>query len=161
MHKSPDTVSRSPVYIIHWHIFVAIKWQVFSPTAIQMKRVTIEPCGVIGAHIHPRGTEWGYIISGNFEFGIFLENGTHLPVFYSPGEGVVIPQGSVHYARNTGCSNAEIVVIFDHPSPSVVYVGQALSTFEPVYVDSAISCGSQSFGVSPNQFRLKKGCNCP
>lgn len=140
---------------------VMVKKQVFSPAGIPMKRVTIEPCGVIGAHIHPRGTEWGYVISGSFEFGIFLENGTHLAVTYNPGEGVVIPQGSVHYARNTGCINAEIVVVFDHPNPGVVYVGQALSSFPSVYVDSVINCGSQGFNVSTNQFRLKKSCTCP
>lgn len=36
----------------------------FADTAIQMRRVSIEPCGIIGAHVHPRGTEWGYMIEG-------------------------------------------------------------------------------------------------
>ena len=131
---------------------------VFNATAIQMKHVTIEPCGVIAAHIHPRGTEWGYVIAGKFEFGLFLENGTHLTVAYNPGEGVVIPQGTVHYARNLACCDASIVVVFDHPDPAVVYVGQALSDMPSLYLDSAISCGSH-FNVSANQFKLKE-CHC-
>jgi len=131
---------------------------VFNKTAIQMKHVVIEPCGVIAAHIHPRGTEWGYVIAGGFEFGIFLENGTYLTVAYDVGEGVVIPQGSVHYARNTGCSRAEIVVIFDHPDPAVVYVGQALSKMPAQYLASALTCGSD-FNITANQFDMVE-CSC-
>ncbi|KAK9817282.1 hypothetical protein WJX72_012206 [[Myrmecia] bisecta] len=150
--KTPDTPPNNPGAAIF------TGRTVFNQTAIQMKHVIIQPCGVIAAHIHPRGTEWGYVIAGGFEFGMFLENGTYLTVSYNLGEGVVIPQGSVHYARNTGCTNAEIVVVFDHPDPAVIYVGQALSYMPALYLDSAISCGT-GFNVSANQFQLHD-CKC-
>lgn len=150
--KKPDTPPNNPGAAIY------TGQTVFSQSAIQMKHVVIQPCGVISAHIHPRGTEWGYVIAGGFEFGMFLENQTYLTATYSPGEGVVIPQGTVHYARNTGCTNAEIVVIFDHPDPAVVYVGQALSKMPALYLNSAIRC-SPAFTVSANQFNLLD-CKC-
>jgi oxalate decarboxylase/phosphoglucose isomerase-like protein (cupin superfamily) len=148
---TPDTPPNNPAAIYTGQT-------VFTATAIQMKHVVIEPCGVIAAHIHPRGTEWGYVIAGHFEFGMFLEDRTHITVQYRPGEGVVIPQGTVHYARNTACDQAEIVVIFDHPDPAVVYVGQALSTMPEYYLKSAVNNGT-AFQTAANRF-LDADCKC-
>src|SRR6185437_14526078 len=81
----------------------------FDQYVLQMRDVTIEPCGVIAMHIHPRGTEQGYVIKGAIEFGMFLENGTVVYATPKEGEGIIVPQGTVHYARNVVCETSHIV----------------------------------------------------
>ena len=138
---------------------LAIGATAFNQTALQMLTLTLPPCGVLAAHTHPRGTEYDYVISGNYEFGFFLENGTHLTVEYAAGDGVVVPQGAVHYTRNAGCTNAQIFVVFDDPDPATIYVAQALASLPPLYLDSAFSCGSD-FNVSSNPIFQLSNCTC-
>lgn len=98
--------------------------------------------------------------AGAIEFGMFLESGQRLDVTYEAGEGVVVPQGTVHFARNTVCKKSEIVVIFDHPNPAVMYVGAALSAFPQDYLTSAFDTGYDAFPTAnPNQFFAKE-CAC-
>ncbi|GLC45140.1 hypothetical protein PLESTB_000431100 [Pleodorina starrii] len=90
---------------------------------------------------------------------MFLENGTRLAVAYEAGVGVVIPQGTVHFARNLVCTRSEIVVIFDHPEPGVVYAGEALAGFPPTYLRSAFKGGKFPSDITGNQF-IDKSCSC-
>ena len=130
----------------------------FKETAIQMRHIIIEPCGVLAAHIHPRGSEWGYVIQGAIEFSMFLENSSFVSVTFNTGEGIVVPQGSVHFARNAVCTTSEVVVIFDHPDPAVVYVGEALSRMPSDYLDSAFSSAFPA-KTTGNSFR-ESTCQC-
>lgn len=90
---------------------------------------------------------------------MFLESGVRLDVTYVAGEGVVVPQGTVHFARNASCKRAEIVVIFDHPDPAVMYVGTAIAAFPQSYLTSAFDINAFP-AASPNQF-FDKTCMCP
>ena len=97
------------------------------------------------------------MISGAIEFNMFLENSSSLAVTFNAGEGVTVPQGTVHYARNAVCNQSEIVVVFDHPDPATVYVGQALAQFPLDYLDSAFV--NSPGNITHNQFILSP-CNC-
>ena len=88
---------------------------------------------------------------------MFLENTSSLAVTFNAGEGVTVPQGTVHYARNAACNDSEIVVVFDHPDPATVYVGQALTQFPPAYLDSAFDNSPGNF--TDNQFIISP-CDC-
>ena len=110
---------------------------VFNETALQMTSITFAPCGVIGAHIHPRATEYGYVISGAVEFELFLEDASHVAVTYKAGEGFIIPQGTIHYVRNPTCNPSEVIAVFDSPNPATVFAGQALRSYSPDYLGAA------------------------
>lgn len=98
------------------------------------------------------------LITGAIEFGMFLESGQRLDVTYKAGEGVVVPQGTVHFARNAVCKKSEIVVIFDHPDPAVMYVGNALSQMPTSYLTSAFE--TDDFPqITGDQF-FSKECKC-
>ena len=137
---------------------LAVGATVFNQTGLQSLVLTLPPCGVLAAHAHPRGTEFDYVVSGSFEFGIVLENGQLVTVQYAQGDGVVVPQGSVHYTRNRGCSNAQLFVVFDHPNAATIFTGQALSVLPSFYLDSAFSGGSE-FNVTGNIFEMNN-CGC-
>lgn len=152
LFNTPDTPPNNPATI-------STGQTAFNSTAIQMKHISFEPCAIISAHIHPRASEWGYIIKGAIEFGMFLENKSHVAVTFEAGTGVVVPQGTVHYARNTLCSASEIVVIFDHPDPAVVYVAQALKSMSDGYLGAAFAGSFTTDDIAANQFAANI-CDC-
>ena len=130
---------------------------VFNETALQMTSITIAPCGVIGAHIHPRATEYGYVISGAVELELFLEDASHVAVTYKAGEGFIIPQGTIHYVRNPTCSPSEVIAVFDHPNPATSFAGQALRSFSPDYLGAAF----QNFPpTDPGNVFYERSCGC-
>jgi oxalate decarboxylase/phosphoglucose isomerase-like protein (cupin superfamily) len=88
---------------------------------------------------------------------MFLEDTSSLAVTFNAGEGVTVPQGTVHYARNAACTQSEIVVVFDHPDPATVYVGQAVTQFPLAYLDSAFE--NSPSNITSNQFIISP-CNC-
>lgn len=96
--------------------------------------------------------------AGAIEFGMSLESGKRLDVTYEAGEGVVVPQGTVHFARNAACKKSEIVVIFDHPDPAVMYVGTALAAFPQSYLTSAFDTDEFPEALA-NQFYARE-CAC-
>eukprot|EP00188_Purpureofilum_apyrenoidigerum_P006303 Plantae.Rhodophyta-Purpureofilum_apyrenoidigerum.ctg9531.p1 GENE.Plantae.Rhodophyta-Purpureofilum_apyrenoidigerum.ctg9531~~Plantae.Rhodophyta-Purpureofilum_apyrenoidigerum.ctg9531.p1 ORF type:complete len:214 (-),score=36.55 Plantae.Rhodophyta-Purpureofilum_apyrenoidigerum.ctg9531:123-764(-) len=64
-----------------------------------------EPCGTNLPHVHPRGTEFLYMISGEeLEVSIIEENGGRsITQVLTPGKAVVFPQGLLHHQLNIGC----------------------------------------------------------
>jgi quercetin dioxygenase-like cupin family protein len=67
----------------------------------------IPPGGTAGWHTHP-GDEMSYVMEGDFELMIAGQP----PKQYKPGEGFVIPAGTVHNARNFGKGPARIVGVY-------------------------------------------------
>lgn len=132
----------------------------FENATLNMRVVNVEPCGVIAAHIHPRATEHLYMMKGSVEVGMFVESGNAVYVTPKEGEGVVIPQGTVHYVRNVGCRVSQYVVALDDPNPGVLFVGQALVGFPRSVIDNAFD-GKFPMASKGNQYLLSKPyCNC-
>lgn len=78
------------------------------PAAFAVRIVTIPPDGGTGWHTHP-GTETSVVTKGE----VTLQRaGACDPVVYRAGDGVFIPDGKAHFARNTGTEPAEIVVTY-------------------------------------------------
>jgi quercetin dioxygenase-like cupin family protein len=67
----------------------------------------IAPGGTAGWHTHP-GDKMSYVMEGDFELMIAGKP----PKQYKPGEGFVIPAGTVHNARNFGKGPARIVGVY-------------------------------------------------
>lgn len=60
-----------------------------------------------GRHTHP-GEEIGYVLSGS----ILLEVQGQNPLVKQAGEGFIIPQGTIHNARNTGQVLARVLATY-------------------------------------------------
>jgi quercetin dioxygenase-like cupin family protein len=69
--------------------------------------VEIPPGGFAGWHTHP-GDEMSYVMEGEF---VLLIAGQP-PKQYKPGEGFVIPAGTVHSAKNPGTTVTRIVGVY-------------------------------------------------
>jgi quercetin dioxygenase-like cupin family protein len=82
--------------------------------------VEIAPGGTAGWHTHP-GDEMSYVMEGDFELMIAGRPNR----VYKPGEGFIIPAGTVHNARNFGKGPARIVGVY------VVEKGKPLATPAP------------------------------
>jgi quercetin dioxygenase-like cupin family protein len=82
--------------------------------------VEIAPGGTAGWHTHP-GDEMSYVMEGDFELMI-AGKPTQI---YKPGEGFVIPAGTVHNAHNFGKGPARIVGVY------VVEKGKPLASPAP------------------------------
>jgi quercetin dioxygenase-like cupin family protein len=67
----------------------------------------IPPGGTAGWHTHP-GDEMSYVMEGDFELLIAGQP----PRRVKPGEGFVLPAGTVHNARNVGSGPARIVGVY-------------------------------------------------
>jgi quercetin dioxygenase-like cupin family protein len=67
----------------------------------------IPPGGTAGWHTHP-GDELSYVLEGDFELLIAGQP----PRRIKPGEGFVLPAGTVHNARNVGSGPARIVGVY-------------------------------------------------
>lgn len=57
---------------------------------------SFEPCGVVFPHVHPRGDENVFVVSGTVDVGFVDETGALIrnPTI-KPGNGFVIPQGAL------------------------------------------------------------------
>ena len=131
----------------------------FNQTGPAMTLVTFKPCSTLAAHIHPRGTEFGYVTAGAVQAEIFQEDGKHVAVTYEAGQGLVFPQGSVHLVRNTLCNQSEFLAFFDSPNPGVVFASQALHSFSPDYLGAAFPSGLPP--TDPGNVFPEHSCGCP
>ena len=81
---------------------------------------TVQPCGLIQPHTHPRSDELVLSIKGRMETGLFQENGARfINNTISDGQVVVFPKGSIHYAQNIDCETAYFVASFNSADPGV------------------------------------------
>lgn len=88
---------------------------------------TVQPCGLIQPHTHPRADELVLSVKGTFQTGLYQENGARLILnTITPGQVVVFPQGSIHYAQNAGCESAYFVATFNSADPGVQTTGDGL-----------------------------------
>lgn len=68
---------------------------------------TIQPGAEAGRHTHP-GDEIAYVLEGT----ITLESAGKPPVTKKAGEGMIIPAGTVHNAKNAGTGTARVLATY-------------------------------------------------
>jgi hypothetical protein len=93
--------------------------------------VTIQPCGLILPHLHPRADEF-----------IFTTNGTIYTQFISETGGVLVentlntlgstlfPKGSIHLEYNPECTPASFVAAFNDNDPGVSFIAANFFSLE-------------------------------
>ncbi|KAK9844372.1 hypothetical protein WJX74_001564 [Apatococcus lobatus] len=80
------------------------------------------PCTINVPHVHPRGSEIYYVISGTVEVGIQEEasTGRFISVNATAGQNVVAPQGLMHYVQNNECTGVSLLQIWNNADPGTV-----------------------------------------
>jgi oxalate decarboxylase/phosphoglucose isomerase-like protein (cupin superfamily) len=70
---------------------------------------------------------------------MFFEDGTIKRVNVPKGSAVLIPQGTLHYVRNTYNGDSVFLQIFDHPKAGAVFVAAALAAMPRPVLNSAFT----------------------
>jgi len=76
-------------------------------------------------HTHPRATEILYLVNGEMEAGFIEENGARfVHNVLTKGQGMLFPQGSIHYQINTGCDPILFVAALNDEDPGTSQIAQ-------------------------------------
>jgi oxalate decarboxylase/phosphoglucose isomerase-like protein (cupin superfamily) len=104
-----------------------------------MAIVTIEPCGLILPHLHPRGDEFVLVIEGEVYTQFIAETGAVLIENELKTLGAtLLPKGSIHLEYNPTCKPATFVAAFNTNDPGVSFVAANLFSLEDQLVIAAL-----------------------
>lgn len=90
-------------------------------------------------HIHPRATEFLTIVEGNnVRAGFIMENGiaTQMSTTLDRFQGVILPQGSIHFEFNNNCKPAVFMAAFSSEDPGLSSVAQNFFSLDPGILDA-------------------------
>lgn len=111
---------------------------------LSMSLSVIYPCGVVLPHIHPRASQSYYILKGKFEVGFIEENGSYfIGETIEEGQGTIVPQGSIHYFINTGCTNASLVAVANSEDPGRIDIATSFFGVLPKSIVNAALGGQK------------------
>ncbi|KAH8928624.1 hypothetical protein BT69DRAFT_1212492 [Atractiella rhizophila] len=122
-------------------------WPAAVENGMAVAYFVLSPCGMIGPHVHPRGTEWLYLATGGpMRFGINFEAGGPVDYeFLQTGQAVMLPKGSMHYGGVLGCDPTFVVAMFDNADPGFNLAHFAFFGFD----QEAISASLGTIGMKP------------
>ncbi|PGH19557.1 hypothetical protein AJ80_03893 [Polytolypa hystricis UAMH7299] len=92
-------------------------------TGISGGVVFLPPCGMNGAHTHPRASEFAIASNATVKTGYVMENGAakFIDLTLNPLEGVVFPQGSIHFQFNDNCDPTMLFVGLSSEDPGTSF----------------------------------------
>jgi hypothetical protein len=101
--------------------------------------VTIEPCGLILPHIHPRGDEFIITTQGTIFTQFIAETGAVLVSNTLNTLGATLfPKGSIHLEYNPTCQPATFIAAFNTNDPGVSFVAANLFSLEDQLVIASL-----------------------
>ena len=104
-----------------------------------MGLVTIQPCGLILPHIHPRADEFIIVTEGQILTQFIAETGAALVTNELNTLGATLfPKGSIHFEYNNECSPAAFVAAFNSNDPGVSFVAANLFSLEDQVVIASL-----------------------
>ena len=90
--------------------------------------ITLEPCGMLPPHVHPRGSEFVFVLEGNVMTQFLPEGGNAVVTNQlTPYTATVFPQGTIHANFNPFCNEAKFITSFP---TSDAGIEQAAGLFE-------------------------------
>lgn len=93
---------------------------------VSMARADLAPGGVIPLHTHPRASEILFAVEGNVTAGFVSAASDVYIKTLNKGDMIVFPQGLVHFAVNTGSSQALVFASFGSENPGLQIIDNAL-----------------------------------
>ncbi|KAK6358803.1 hypothetical protein TWF730_008122 [Orbilia blumenaviensis] len=89
--------------------------------------ITLAPCGMLPAHIHPRAANYVIATKGSIRTYFFEENGAKLIVnTLTPNVMTIFPQASLHTMFNEGCTEATLVSALSSEDPGILTLANSL-----------------------------------
>ena len=79
------------------------------------EQVTVPPGCVREMHWHPNADEWGFVLEGSAQIGIFGAHGRSKQEQFAKGDVFFVQQGFGHYIKNTGNGKFEAIIVFNSP----------------------------------------------
>ena len=105
---------------------VSANSQTFPPLIgfdISLAFATVQPCGLILPHLHPRAEEFLFVTEGEFFTQFISETGGVLITNeLKTNEGTMFPRGSIHLEYNDCCTPAAFVAAFNSNDPGVSFI---------------------------------------
>ncbi|KAF3935390.1 Spherulin-1B [Dactylellina cionopaga] len=94
---------------------------------MSMALITLAPCGMLPAHIHPRATNYVVGTKGSTKTYFFEENGGKVVVnTLTPGVMTIFPQASLHTMFNDGCTEATLISALSSEDPGTLTFANSL-----------------------------------
>ncbi|GAA0138351.1 protein modifying enzyme [Lithospermum erythrorhizon] len=112
---------------------------------LSMNLVDFAPGGLNQPHSHPRATESGVVIKGKLLVGFVTSGHVYYSKVLRKGGMFVIPQGLVHFQKNVGKGNAQLITAFNSQLPGSVVVAPTLfgSKSKPTLPDDVLTASFQ------------------
>ncbi|KAK9840760.1 hypothetical protein WJX81_002919 [Elliptochloris bilobata] len=111
--------------------------------------VKFEAGGLRQLHWHTTLSEWQFIINGTFEGAVFTRAGVAQDFTLGPGDAGFAPRGSAHWLRNTGDTDAYMILMFDGGVFTNEDVGGLIGVLPASIVASSLNV-TQGFVASIN-----------
>jgi len=106
---------------------------------ISLALATIEPCGLILPHLHPRAEEFVFVAEGHIFTQFIAETGAVLVSNdLQKSGGTMFPRGSIHLEYNPECTPAAFVAAFNDNDPGVSFVAAGLFSLEDQLVIASL-----------------------
>ncbi|KAI9119545.1 hypothetical protein K1719_009421 [Acacia pycnantha] len=93
---------------------------------LSLARVDYKAGGVVPIHTHPGASETLLVLEGTLTVGFISTNNTVFLKTLNPGDGIVFPQGLLHFHVNQGNTSAVAIVNYNSPNPTFQYVSLSL-----------------------------------
>ncbi len=114
---------------------------------ISVYSVLLKPKGAREPHWHPNADELNYLISGTARITLVSPGGNVETFDMKSGDLSFMPHGYLHHIENTGTSDAQFVIFFNHIAPSDI----GFSGCVGAYSNEALA---SLFGVPASRFNL-------
>ncbi|KAF3927996.1 Spherulin-1A [Arthrobotrys entomopaga] len=114
-----------------------------------MAFITLAPCGILPAHIHPRAANYVVGIKGSTKTFFFEENGANVITnTLTPGVMTIFPQAALHTMYNEGCTESILISALSHPDPGTL-------TFANSLFELPVDIVGNAFGADMSTIKTK------
>jgi oxalate decarboxylase len=123
----------------------------FTPSAIAMAMVELQPGGLRELHWHPNADEWQYWIEGQGRMTVFASQGTARTFDFQAGDVGYVPRTFGHYVQNTGTAPVRFLEMFRAPTYQDVSLAQWLGASPPAMVAAHIGLDRSALAKLPKR----------
>ncbi|KAF3129487.1 hypothetical protein TWF594_010952 [Orbilia oligospora] len=127
----------------------AVNFPAVIGNGMSLALITLAPCGILPAHIHPRAANYVIATKGSTRTYFYEENGAKLIVnTLTPNTMTIFPQAALHTMFNEGCTEATLVSALSSEDPGTL-------TFANSLFELPIDLVSNAFGGDISSFRSR------
>lgn len=102
-------------------------------------------------HWHPNSDEWLFVMSGQVQMTIVNGKGEASRFTCGPEEVAFTPQGFGHYVENVGDSDADLMLIHNHPEFTTVELSEWVAGGSPSIFASTMNMPVEALAKAPKE----------